>query len=489
MINSKKRPFLGSILLSFCLTLFFASPPSLFAEENYDDVLGGFEKETVEEGQNGDDSDAYGDVLGGFEEGDNQAVASAEEDSGKSDTPFYELRGFLHLGTSYNFSHHAPEAGKTDYRGLQKLQTKLNLELDINFNESWKLRSSGLAFYDSAYALHGRKNYTDQVLQFNESELRLYNLYLLGTLSSSVDVRIGRQIVVWGKSENLRVADVLNPMDFREPGLTDIKDLRLPVTMGKLDYYIGHWDLSAIVIPEIRFNINAPAGSDFAISSTPLPYEKQPPNGLTRAEFAFAPNSDISGRDVSFYYANKYDDTPHLAVDQGRITRRHSRLNMLGSAINIASGNMLYKGELAYFDGLEFFALPKQKKARLDMLFGLEYSGFRDTTISVDIANRHLLGYRETLRGYPDYANRNRFQSSLRISKDFLNQELTLTYFLTVNGASGQEGAFHRFSADYDYSDHITITGGILNFFNGNSAYAHALKDSDRLFFNFHYTF
>ena len=36
--------------------------------------------------------------------------------------------------------------------------------------------------------------------------------------------------------DNLRVTDVLNPMDLRVPGLTDIDDLRLPVTMIKLDY-------------------------------------------------------------------------------------------------------------------------------------------------------------------------------------------------------------------------------------------------------------
>ncbi len=463
-----------TVLIVLSLLLLF-SPSSLSAEEGYDDILSGFE----------DVGSGEGDAVSGMAPQENDTGGVASEPL----YPFYQLRGFLHFGTSVNISRRAPRTGETDLRGLQKLQTKLNLEFDVHFNEKWKLKSSGLAFYDGAYALHGRRNYTDQVLQFNEAELRLYNLYLSGTLSSSVDVRVGRQIVVWGKSDNFRVTDVLNPMDFREPGLTDIKDLRLPVTMTKLDYYTGNWDFSAILIPEIRFNLNAAFGSDFALSPSFAPYEEQPPNGLSRAEFAFAANGVFSGWDISFYYANIYNDTPHLVFDKGRLTQRHSRLNMLGGAVNIASGNMLYKGEVAYFNGLRFFSLPQQRKERLDILLGFEYSGFTDTTVSFDIVNRHLFGFREVLRSAPDDTTQNRFQSSLRISRDFLNQQLNVLYYLTVNGATGQEGAFHRLSAEYEYSDHITVTGGILNFFSGNQLYSRALKDADRLFFNIHYTF
>ena len=64
--------------------------------------------------------------------------------------------------------------------------------------------------------------------------------------------------MVWGKSDNLRVTDVLNPLDNREPGLVDIEDLRLPTTMTKLDLYLGDWNLSGMVVHEVRFN-KAPA--------------------------------------------------------------------------------------------------------------------------------------------------------------------------------------------------------------------------------------
>ena len=68
----------------------------------------------------------------------------------------------------------------------------------------------------------------------------------------------------WGRSDTLRVLDVLNPVDNREPGLLDLVDLRLPVGMAKLSYYPHPgWSVTGIAIPEIRFSLDPPFGSDF----------------------------------------------------------------------------------------------------------------------------------------------------------------------------------------------------------------------------------
>ena len=50
-------------------------------------------------------------------------------------------------------------------------------------------------------------------------------------------------------------------------------------------------------------------------------------------------------------------------------------------------GNFLLFGEAAWFDGLEFFNADGSF-SRTDLLAGVEYSGFRDTTISFEILRR-----------------------------------------------------------------------------------------------------
>jgi len=185
----------------------------------------------------------------------------------------------------------------------------------------------------------------------------------------SLDIKLGRQIVVWGKSDNIRVTDVLNPLDMREPGLTDIEDLRLPVATSRLDYYIGDWNLTGIVIHEIRFNKSPEYGSDFYPSSTPPPYEDKPGSRCKNTEYAAAINGIFSGWDISFYWADFYNDTPHMElVSAGpppQIEWKHARLKMFGAAFNQALGNWLLKTEAAYIDGFKFFnhrakSIPEQ---------------------------------------------------------------------------------------------------------------------------------
>ena len=115
-----------------------------------------------------------------------------------------------------------------------------------------------MVFYDFAYEIQGRDKFTQEVLDENENELEFDEVWLLGSITDRLDLKAGRQIVVWGKSDNIRVTDVLNPLDLREPGLTDLENLRLPVTMTKLDYFmwglkpIGVWSFMKFVTTKTR---------------------------------------------------------------------------------------------------------------------------------------------------------------------------------------------------------------------------------------------
>ena len=81
----------------------------------------------------------------------------------------------------------------------------------------------------------GRSNYTQDVRDDYIWEVDFREVWLQGSVSRSVDAKLGRQIVNWGRSDTVRVLDVLNPLDNREPGLVDIEDLRRPVMMVRVD--------------------------------------------------------------------------------------------------------------------------------------------------------------------------------------------------------------------------------------------------------------
>ncbi|NVM22771.1 MAG: DUF1302 family protein [Desulfobacterales bacterium] len=435
-------------------------------------------------------------IINGFEE---DASESSDYDTEKTDsevpeifehglTPSpFSLDGHFKLGASCNFAHEKPEEGETDWRGLSRLRSDLLLELNAKFSDSWQARIIGKGFYDFAYAIKGRNQFTDEVLDNYEKELELGETYVLGSLTDSLDIKAGRQIVVWGKSDNIRVTDVLNPLDMREPGLTDIEDLRLPVAMTRLDYYIGDWSLTGIAIHEIRFNKNPVYGSDFYPALDPPPDEDKPGHCGKNTEYAVAVNAILSGWDIAFYLADFYNDMPHR--DPGPLLLKHARLNMFGAAFNAAVGNWLLKTEAAYIDGFEFSNAPGKDYSRIDVLAGIEYSGFKDTAVSIEAVNRHINDFDESLELSPDEARENEFQWVARLTRNFLHETLTLTFLASAWGETGQYAAFQRFCAEYDATDAVKITGGVVLYQSEDITKYGNIGDNDRLFIEFKYSF
>ncbi len=477
------------------LPLFFPFAGNAAEAAALEEVLQGFDEPPAAQGS------AIDSVLEGFDDAAPQPDAELDEilegfDStpGQNDTApgitdegHWQLGGDISLSTAYNYAHKAPAAGQTDYRGLSRLRTRFALELDGRLAESWQAHAEGHAFYDAAYSLNGRSDYNDELLEDYEKEAELGEAWLRGGISRSLDVKLGRQIVVWGKSDNLRVTDVLNPMDMREPGMVDIEDLRLPLTMARADYYAGDWGFTALAIPEIRFNKLPAYGSEFYPYPTPQPKEQVPADGNGNTEYALAANGIFTGWDLSLYWADIYDDTPHSVAAPAGPVLAHSRLKMIGAAVNVAVGNWLLKSEAARFDGIEYSGLPAIKKRRTDLLLGAEYSGFHDTTLSAEVVRRHTHGFTNAMKAAG--VTEDDYQSALRYTGNFLHDRLELTALAILYGANLDEGGFGRFSAKYDIRDALTLSGGVVIYHEGEQAPLLGIEDSDRLFAEIKYSF
>lgn len=458
-----------SLLLGVMVLPLYAAEPSL------DSALEGFDAPASD--------NSLDTVLDGFSDNNSDTTKPITVDEKKP----WTLGGALTLGAAYNYAHQAPVSGTTDYRGLSRLRAKLNLEFDYDLPAKWRAHIAGYSFYDAAYQLNGRDDYTDEVLNDYESEAELGEAWIQGKLTSSLDMKLGRQIVVWGKSDNIRITDILNPLDNREPGMVDIEDLRLPLTMAKFDYYLGDWGLSAMAIPEIRFNKNPAFGSDFYPYPSAMPREIIPADGDGNTEYAIAANGIFSGWDLSLYWAQLFDDTPHLIVSGMTPQLHHSRLTMVGLAANVAVESWLLKMEMARFDGLKYSAATGETWQRLDILLGVEYSGFNDTTISLEIANRHIDNFSDTLTA--DGLLEDEWQTALRYQGDFMHARLHLLALLSAFGSDLADGGFSRYSAAYDLADALTLTGGVVTYQKGDKLPFNSISDNDRLFLDLKYSF
>ncbi len=433
--------------------------------------------------------DDLDDVLGGFEEEDErfEVDPSAIEESGDER---FDLSGSVETSGSFNVRSHRSDTG-TYYGGLQRLRNRGNLRLDaalpdLGVFEDWQLRLEGWGFYDAAYAIRGRSRYTREVLRQYELDAEVGEAWLHGKMFSDVDVKIGRQVVIWGRSETIRVLDVLNPLDNREPGRVDIEDLRRPLSMLKVVGYAGDWSLAAIAIPEIRFDENPVVGSDF-FPGTFEPGEEKPEH-FEDVELAGQLTGVFSGWDVSFVGAWFWNDVPRL--DGGVLPTKlvHDRLWMVGTGGNYTLGSWLLKSELAYTDGFGFFG-EDDEKARLDALVGVEYYGFTDTNIVLEAAHRHFYEHESVMRRAPNFVREDTAEIALRITRNFLRERLRATFVGVALGWDARDGAVLRFDVEYDVLDALTVGAGLLLYQKGDLPPLDTWADNDRLLFSVKWSF
>lgn len=78
---------------------------------------------------------------------------------------------------------------------------------------------------------------------FNDRLDFIRELYIDGTLAIGEDqlsVRVGKQQIVWGRTDLFRVLDVLNPVDYARHNIYDeLEDIRIPQWMAQLEWRMG----------------------------------------------------------------------------------------------------------------------------------------------------------------------------------------------------------------------------------------------------------
>ena len=507
------------IVLAISLSILLAG--NLAADE-LEDALSGFDefdKESADSPANipGDDLDDLDES--GFDDPDADEVgADVSNTALEEEQPaWYSVSGYASFLGAYNYAQRsesvvAPGDMPMDFSGLSRARIKGGLTLEMKHGDNWRSKFEVIAWYDASWAIHGRENYIQDVLDTYESYFDLKDAYVQGSLTPSLDLKVGRQVVIWGKSDSIRITDVINPLDNREPGMVDIEDLRLSEAMTRLDYYFGDWGLSGIIIHEPRLEVEAAFGSDYRPSDvfgTPIPYDKFPDRAdpgwsLENTQYAMSLDGRFSGWDLSYYAAHVYDNRFGIELVNNAPQRTFDMINMVGIASNVVSGSWLFKAEAALINDIDYRSTDR--KNRLDVLVGFDYMGFKDTVISLELADRHIFDYEERMltttlpeaaaqNTFPDFVREDSIQIALRTSYSFDHDNATVTYLLSLFGGNGPgdsfDGGFQRLWIDYKYTDAVSISAGIVDYIGGDGIipFYRAIEDNDRVYSEIKYSF
>ena len=450
------------------------NPLEVVASSSHTDDMAGFDDEPMVESSQNDVNESSGKIssddittdLDKHEENDESAV----------DTIISGFTGKLTEQVTYAYN------GKKPHNNFTGLKSSLLLDYEHKFENNWRFKINAKAYYDAIYDIRN-EIYSQDELDEQRSEIRLYDAYVEGSISEKIDIKLGRQVVVWGRSDTIRITDILNPLDNRRPAIVDIEDLRLPVTMAKLDFFIGDWRITPIAILEQFFSLNPAFGSTF----NPLPNPNLEEKKYADVTYALSVGGEFAGWDVNFYAARVRDDVGYVNFSS-RPTLVHDKVNMFGTALNVISGSWLLKTELAYLDGLKYTSTQDKLYSRIDALIGVEYNGIADTLISYDISLRHLNNYDKILLNEFNPLEKDTYQQAFRISTDFVNDTINANYLISLFGKKLSEGGFQRVWIKYDLADGINVNVGVVDYIGGSTLFD-TVKDSDMIFADISYSF
>ena len=333
----------------------------------------------------------------------------------------------------------------------------------------------------------------------DRAELELRELYL-EVQQGHLWWTIGKQQIVWGKADGLKVLDVVNPQDFREFILEDFESSRIPLWAVRAEAPIGSWTVEGFWIPDRTYHRLPEPGSLFQITSPRL--AASPPQGIpvhfepTRRPDDFFSDSDagfrlstfLAGWDLTFNYLYHYADTPvperalELSQDGPAVTvsPTYKRTHLVGGTFATTFGDLTARGELGYttdrYVSVDDLADPDgiERSGELAWVLGIDGYGFTDTVWSVQIFRNRLT---DAPTGLPFESSETRLSGLLR--RNFLNERLTAE-LLWLHDLDLDDGLV-RAEVRFDWTDTLRLEAGIDVFYGDPEGIFGQFDARDRL--------
>ena len=231
---------------------------------------------------------------------------------------------------------------------LMSSRTRLRTELDMKKGKSYMFAS-----FNAAY---------NSILP-EQTMIELREAFLEYT-AKNWNFKAGRQIVIWGISDGLRITDVVSPMDMSEFLARDYDDIRIPVNAMKARYLTQNMRAELIFIPVSSFFIMpyqpenpwsvfpSNTGTYFDVNMNTTP-EKT----LNNSEYGGRLSFFLSGVDFSLSALHTWNKMPvfknQLSTNNDTVfvDALHNRMDMLGADFSIPIGQFVIRGEVAEYFG------------------------------------------------------------------------------------------------------------------------------------------
>jgi hypothetical protein len=288
---------------------------------------------------------------------------------------------------------------------------------------------------------------------------------------SAADLRIGKQIVAWGRADGINPTDNLTPRDYTVL-LPFEDDQRFGTPAVKLDAFVSEKHTLTVYVSPLfepaRIPLPAAAGSI---------RESKPAHSLSNTSVGVKLNKVGEGLDWSVSYFRGFSLWPDASVAESTgasaLELHHPRISAFGADFARNYGRFGIRGEMAYIDTADDSgADPEVRSPHLHWIVGVDRTFFDNLNINLQFFQRRVRHYRDPqtfidplqraaavqnalVAGQRDRVSNG---SSFRISNKWLNDTLEVEVFAVVNFTRGD--CFLRPLVTYAFSDDWKATVG-----------------------------
>ncbi len=324
--------------------------------------------------------------------------------------------------------------------------------------------------------------------------------FWLEHVADNWDVRMGRQIIIWGQADGVQITDVISPPDLTESLTRDLDEIRMPVDAARLRILGDTVTSELIVIPVFKAAVY-PQGDDnpwaigdgMAEGSVRFLPTEEPDTSLENTEIAVRVSGYFSGLDVAASVFYTWDDTPALHPVTGGenntvsllIQPKHHRLTIFGLGFSLPWSDFVFRGESAFYRG-QYLACSSpvyQPLARdsIKWLAGADWTPGGNWTITAQLVGQSIFRYDTSLA-----AQQNSFLGTLNVSRKLMNERLTIANMLYFD--CDNSGFYDRIKAEYEVTDGFHLSVG-LDIFAGNDGQFKAYEDNSQAWIKAKYNF
>lgn len=298
----------------------------------------------------------------------------------------------------------------------------------------------------------------------NESDLELRESYIFMRPHKTIDIKLGRQIILWGTGDLVYVND-FSPKSWTS-GFIGREDEygKLPSDALRINAYANkhHFDF----VTNLRFRPDETPQSDRFFVTDPLtdgfigndegPENVYDDNWFEGMTYALRYAYEANGNEYNVYAYKGFWTTPSEYIPPPKNDFTYSRLNAYGASVqgNVAKG--IGNIEAAYYDSVDDSdgMDPLINNSLFRTLIGYEQ----------EVATNFSVGMQAL---YDRIDNQSNYQLyTLRLTKLMLQQTLKLSSFTYYSPTA--DDLFLKLNLDYQYNDDWTLYAG-ANVFEGKN--------------------